>query len=297
MSRPACIAWYRKAECMASLTVLLPRKENDRFDTPPEVRAPGRLFFIQRTASMKSTAYLECSSIPVPMDRILTSKMMSSGLTPALSVSRRYALSQMDILRSNVVAWPSSSNAMTTIAAPYDFMTLALRTNSSSPSLRLMELTMHLPWAFRRPAIIVSQCEESIIRAALAVDGSLDIYLTNFSISLVLSSMASSMLMSMTEAPSSICLAAMDRASSYFPSEIRRANLRDPATFVLSPTLVKLFSLRSMVTASSPLTFKGLWSFCPGIWRGVIPATALAMALIWPGVVPQHPPTMFTIPF
>ena len=132
----------------------------------------------------------------------------------------------------------------------------------------------------------------------------------------MLSSIASSMLMSMIDAPSSICLAAICSASSYFPSEIRRANLREPATLVLSPTFVKLLCLTSTVTASRPLTFNALsvimpyfpdkpsffaWlsvntSVFPDNCRGAMPSSALAMALIWSGVVPQHPPTMFTRP-
>ncbi len=55
MSIPAAIAWYRKTAWMASRTALLPRNENDTFDTPPETSAPGRFCLIQRVASMKST--------------------------------------------------------------------------------------------------------------------------------------------------------------------------------------------------------------------------------------------------
>ena len=60
-------------------------------------------------------------------------------------------------------------------------------------------------------------------------------------------------------APSSICLAAICNASSYFPSEISRANFREPATFVLSPTFVKLLVFTSTFTASRPLTFS-VWA-------------------------------------
>ena len=201
-------------------------------------------------------AYLAWSSIPVPMDRMLTSNIMSSGLTPASSVRRRYALSQISIFLSKVVAWPCSSKAITTMAAPRDLIALAFSTKASGPSFRLMELTMHFPCAFLRPARIVSQCDESIIRAAFATAGSFEMYLTKRSISRVLSSIASSMLMSMIVAPSSICFAAIWRPSSYLPSEIRRANLREPATFVLSPTFVKLFRSTSTSTASNPLTFR-----------------------------------------
>ena len=142
---------------MASRTALFPRNANDRLETPPDVSAPGRFVLIHLTASMKSMAYFACSSMPVPMDNMFTSNMISSGATPAFSVSSLYALEHISILRSYVVAWPSSSNAITTIAAPNDFIALAFSTKASSPSFRLMEFTMHFPCAFFRPARMVSQ--------------------------------------------------------------------------------------------------------------------------------------------
>ena len=202
-------------------------------------------------------------------------------------------------------------------------MIFAFSMNASEPSLRLIELTMHLPWAFFSPAKMVSQCDESIIRAALATAGSLDIYLTKRSISLVLSSIASSMLMSMMVAPSSICFAAIWSASSYLLSDMSLANLREPATLVLSPTFVKLLFRMSTVVVSRPLTvstslsslkwavfedespdlvFSSLkWAVFEdeksGSWRGATSSRASAIARMWSGVVPQHPPTMFTSPF
>ena len=46
---------------------------------------------------------------------------------------------------SKVSAWPSSSNSMTITAAPYFLHRLALCKKSSSPSFRLIELTIHFP--------------------------------------------------------------------------------------------------------------------------------------------------------
>ena len=46
MSSPAWIAWKRKAECMASRTVLLPLKENETFEIPPLTLTPGRVALI-----------------------------------------------------------------------------------------------------------------------------------------------------------------------------------------------------------------------------------------------------------
>ena len=146
--------------------------------------------------------------------------------------------------------------------------------------------------------------------AAFATAGSFEIYLTNRCISRVLSSIASSIFTSMMRAPSSICFAAIWSASSYFPSAISRANFLDPATFVLSPTLVKLLTALFTMTASNPLTF----SISPaeaafsslevddvgcdviGSCLGLRSATANAISLIWSGLVPQHPPTTLTRP-
>ena len=199
---------------MASRTALLPRKANDRFDTPPEVSAPGRLSLIQLTAFMKSTAYRACSRMPVPTASTLTSKMMSCGCMPTCLVSKRYAREHISIFLSYVVACPFSSNAMTTIAAPRRRISLALSRKAASPSFRLIELTIDLPCAFFSPARIVSQWDESSISAARATAGSPDTCRTKVCISLVLSSMASSMLMSMMSAPPSICPAAMRRPSA-----------------------------------------------------------------------------------
>ena len=142
---------------MASRTALLPLNAKDRFDTPPEVSAPGRLVLIHLTASMKSTAYFACSSMPVPIESMLTSKMMFSGAMPASSVRSLYALWHISIFLEYVVACPFSSKAITTIAAPISLIILAFSKNASGPSLRLMELTMDLPCAFFKPARIVSQ--------------------------------------------------------------------------------------------------------------------------------------------
>ena len=56
MSKPALMAWYKKAECMASRTTLFPLNEKEMLDTPPLTLASGRFCLIQRVASIKSTA-------------------------------------------------------------------------------------------------------------------------------------------------------------------------------------------------------------------------------------------------
>ena len=48
------MAWNRKTAWIASRTGLLPRKENDTLEMPPEMCTPGRFSLIQAHASMKS---------------------------------------------------------------------------------------------------------------------------------------------------------------------------------------------------------------------------------------------------
>ena len=48
--------YKRQTLCIARRTVSLPRKPNDRFDSPPEKWACGQRTRISFTASMKSTA-------------------------------------------------------------------------------------------------------------------------------------------------------------------------------------------------------------------------------------------------
>jgi hypothetical protein len=56
--------------------------------------------------------------MPVAIANTLGSKMMSSGGKPIRVVSRWYAREEISTLRSIVSAWPASSKAITTTAAP-----------------------------------------------------------------------------------------------------------------------------------------------------------------------------------
>ena len=53
-------------------------------------------------------------------------------------------------------AWPSSSKAMTTIAAPYLRHSRACSMKGSTPSFIEIELTIGLPWTHLRPASMTS---------------------------------------------------------------------------------------------------------------------------------------------
>ena len=79
--------------------------------------------------------------------------------------------------------------------------------------------------------------ELSIMIGTRAMSGSEAIRFRNRVIAAAESSIASSMLMSMTWAPFSTCWRATASASSYFSARIRRANAFEPVTLVRSPTL------------------------------------------------------------
>ncbi|EWS64147.1 hypothetical protein Y695_02612 [Hydrogenophaga sp. T4] len=101
----------------------------------------------------------------------------------------------------------------------------------------LIELTTPLPCTQRRPASMTSHFELSTITGTRAMSGSPAIRFRNFTIAALLSSMASSMLMSITCAPFSTCWRATASACSYSPFRIMRAKALEPVTLVRSPTL------------------------------------------------------------
>lgn len=73
---------------------------------------------------------------------------------------------------------------------------------------------MPLPWMHLSPASITSHLELSIMMGTRAISGSLAIRFRKRTMAALLSSMASSILMSMTWAPFSTCWRATARASS-----------------------------------------------------------------------------------
>ena len=89
-----------------------------------------------------------------------------------------------------------------------------------------------------------------------AISGSPAIRFRKRTIAALLSSMASSMLMSMTCAPFSTCCRATDNACSNSPFRIIRAKAFEPVTLVRSPTLTN--SAPSPIsTGSRPESFIG----------------------------------------
>ena len=167
---------------------------------------------------------------------------------------------------------------------------LALASMLSAPSLRLMELTTGLPCTRLRASTATLQSLVSIIRGTFAMSGSAPVSVTKEFIFAPASSIGSSMFMSTMSAPALTWAAAIPIASASAPSFIRRRNLRLPATLHLSPILTNAPG----VSVSSPA--RTIFISFSGIVRGDASAAAAAMAAIWAGVVPQHPPTMLSLP-
>jgi hypothetical protein len=105
-----------------------------------------------------------------------------------------------------------------------------------------IELTMPLPWMQRSPASMTSHFELSTMTGTRAMSGSLAMRFRKRTMAALLSSMASSMLMSMTCAPFSTCWRATARASSNWPFRIIRAKALEPVTLVRSPMLTNSVS-------------------------------------------------------
>ena len=179
------------------------------------------------------------------------------------------------------------------MAAPYWLMMRARCTKRSSPSLSEMELTTALPCTHFNAASMTSKREESIIHGRRATSGSEAMRRRKWVISASVSRRPSSMLMSSIMAPSRTCLRAMASASSYCFSLMSRRNLRLPATLQRSPTLTKVpgSGLKASRPASQPA--RGCVS-AVGNGRAWRPSAIRAMARMWSGVEPQHPPMMFT---
>ena len=110
---------------------------------------------------------------------------------------------------------------------------------------------MPLPWMHCRPASITDHFDESIITGTRAISGSPAIRCRKRTIAAWLSSMASSMLMSMTCAPFSTCWRATASASSNLPARINRAKAFEPVTLVRSPMLTNR-APGAIVTGSRP---------------------------------------------
>ena len=172
MSRPAWIAWKRKAECIASRTWSFPRKEKERFEIPPLVREPGQRSLISGSASMNAFAYSSCSSIPVATASTFGSKMMSSAAKPMRRAGRTRDRRSPPCVRPSPPVPPRrtpSRRRLPRVGEPFR----ACVRNASSPSFRQIELTIALALEeASRPASSTDQRELSTMIGSRATSGS-----------------------------------------------------------------------------------------------------------------------------
>ena len=193
----------------------------ETLETPPEICACGRLGFdpatgldeVDRVVVVLLDAGGDGEDVGVEDD------VFGGKPIPIQQVSVG-ALADFGLARLKVSAWPCSSKAMTITAAHRSGAPAAPGAGTASPSFIEIELTMPLPWMHFRPASITlplgrvdhdrhagdvglggDQVEEAIHRRGR-------------------SSIASSMLMSITWAPFSTCWRATASASSRRPSRI-----------------------------------------------------------------------------
>ncbi len=136
--------------------------------------------------------------------------------------------------------------------------------------------------------------ELSTMTGTVAMSGSAAIRRRKRVIAATPSSIASSMFTSIIWAPLVTCSRAMSTASSSAPDAISRANLREPVTFVRSPTLTKALPGGGMISGSRPET--RVVPVDSGIGRGGWPATAAAIAATCSGVEPQQLPATLRRP-
>ena len=107
-----------------------------------------------------------------------------------------------------MTAWPSSSKAITTAAAPSRRIARAWARNASSPSFRLIELAIPFPWMHFSPASIAEKRELSTMIGTLAISGSVAITFRNVVIASSASSRSASMFTSTRFAPPWTCSSA-----------------------------------------------------------------------------------------
>ena len=111
-------------------------------------------------------------------------------------------------------AWPFSSKAITTTAAPYCAIFRACALKFSSPSFKEMEFTIPLPCKHFKPDSITVHLDESTIIGSLAISGSDAKRFKNLVMAASESSMPSSMFTSISCAPPSTCWRATASAPS-----------------------------------------------------------------------------------
>mmetsp|Transcript_48871 Transcript_48871/g.135852 ORF Transcript_48871/g.135852 Transcript_48871/m.135852 type:complete len:205 (+) Transcript_48871:1503-2117(+) len=201
----------------------------------------------------------------------------------------------MRTLSSYVAAWPCSSKAMMTTAAPKRWQSLACRKNSSSPTFKEMEFTMHLPCTHFRPSSITGHFEESIMKGSLATFGSVTHMRMNLPMANFPSMRSESKLKSRMSAFFSHWARHTSMASSHLYASTSFLNFAEPMRLHRSPTHWNPASGFKM-HGSRPDNCMHGYLASSGSLRGGQSLTFLATAAMCEGNVPQQPPTKLSRP-
>ena len=200
---------------------------------------------------------------------------------------------QISVLRANVSAWPTSSNAITTTAAPWRRAMVASWMNFSSPSFIEIEFTTGLPCTHFRPASITVNFEEvhhdgDAGDVGLGGDEVEERHHRGFGIQQAL------VHVDVDDLGAVLDLVARHRqrcgviAGGDQFAEFRRAGDVGALADVDKRDRGRQFERLEAGEPQARLDH--------GNVRGLCGATAAAIAAIWSGVVPQQPPTMLTRP-
>ena len=162
--------------------------------------------------------------------------MRSRAGSPYFSVRSAWARPATLSLRSRVTAMPcclSSSMHPTTTAPPYARRSGTTRSKRSSPSSRLIELTMALPWHIRSARSMTAASVESIISGTFTLRVRRS---RNRSVSAISSRSGLARQTSSTCPPLRTWARPISAASSNFSWAISALKRREPITLVRSPT-------------------------------------------------------------
>ena len=261
---------------------------------PPLVFAPGQRSLISGSASMNALANSLCSSMP-GRDRedVRVEDDVLGREADLVDEQAVRALADRDLpldrvrLALLVERHHDDAGAVAAHGA-------GLLEEASSPSLRLIELTMPLPWRHLRPASRTLQFELSTMIGSRATSGSVATRLRKVVIACSPSSRSASMLTSRRFAPPRTCssatstrlleVARLDQAAeARRAGDVRALADHDEVRVGRDRERLEAAEARRRVVGS-------------GTRRGGTPSTAAAIARTCSGVVPQQPPTMFTSP-
>ena len=251
---------------------------------------------ISRVPSIVSSPFRRSSSMPVVIGRTSGSNIRSCSRTPYLAEMSRIRVA-MSTFRSRVRAMAfslSSSIVPATTAAPYFTASRQMSASFSSPSSKFIEFRMHRPGASFSPASSTA----GLVLSSMSGTFTLFTYRRTTSLmSRTPSRPTKSTHTSNTWLPSRTSSRAMLTRPSQSSAWSSRLNCRLPLVFVRSATIKYDRSWRMSSAVISDDTCGLTANDRPFAFRPTPPgprSTASHSMARCSGIVPQHPPMMFT---